>query len=274
METQAKTLTILQDRTNETELFTSTTEPSFSSTTTNIPSYTSLSPASSSSTASFLLKTIRSTIQTTISTPSPSPSPSPSLQPSLSSSSLAPNNYFNGNEQRSSKNNKIEMEALLPELNTSNNNNYNQFFDSNDSNIPNFYPSNSSNDNNNSTVFMTMNNPLAVTFTGVDTSFINGHDYSNSIGGGISSSINNINNGLGLGSGPHQTAGDYFNSFHSEDQLSDLFPDIPIEVTQFATFCCVLFMIVGIPGNLLTIIALARCKKVSAKFQIFIILIF
>lgn len=32
---------------------------------------------------------------------------------------------------------------------------------------------------------------------------------------------------------------------------------------RFASLCCVLFMLVGIPGNLITIIALARCKKVS-----------
>lgn len=42
-----------------------------------------------------------------------------------------------------------------------------------------------------------------------------------------------------------------------------LFPNYPDGLLRFASLCCVLFMLVGIPGNLITIIALARCKKVS-----------
>jgi hypothetical protein len=34
---------------------------------------------------------------------------------------------------------------------------------------------------------------------------------------------------------------------------------------NFAALCCILFMCVGIPGNLITIFALARCKKVSER---------
>lgn len=41
-----------------------------------------------------------------------------------------------------------------------------------------------------------------------------------------------------------------------------LFRDYPESLLRFASACCVLFMLVGIPGNLITIVALARCKKV------------
>ncbi|CAG9788361.1 unnamed protein product [Diatraea saccharalis] len=50
-----------------------------------------------------------------------------------------------------------------------------------------------------------------------------------------------------------------------------LFTDYPEALLQFAGACCVLFMLVGIPGNLITIIALARCKKVRNATAIFII---
>lgn len=33
-------------------------------------------------------------------------------------------------------------------------------------------------------------------------------------------------------------------------------------LTQLAAVVCYIFMVVGVPGNLITIIALARCKKV------------
>ena len=42
----------------------------------------------------------------------------------------------------------------------------------------------------------------------------------------------------------------------------DLFLDYPIELTQLTAIFCVIFFLMGIPGNLITIIALARCKKV------------
>ncbi|RVE51346.1 hypothetical protein evm_004026 [Chilo suppressalis] len=51
----------------------------------------------------------------------------------------------------------------------------------------------------------------------------------------------------------------------------ELFADYPEALLQFAGACCVLFMLIGIPGNLITIIALARCKKVRNATAIFII---
>lgn len=46
----------------------------------------------------------------------------------------------------------------------------------------------------------------------------------------------------------------------------DLFRDYDLGLTQLAAVFCVIFIIVGVPGNLITIIALARCKKVSILF--------
>lgn len=42
----------------------------------------------------------------------------------------------------------------------------------------------------------------------------------------------------------------------------DLFPAYPQQLTNITAIVCVIFFIVGIPGNLITIIALGRCKKV------------
>ncbi|XP_068629624.1 G-protein coupled receptor moody [Battus philenor] len=50
----------------------------------------------------------------------------------------------------------------------------------------------------------------------------------------------------------------------------ELFKDYPEGLLRFASICCVLFMLVGIPGNLITIIALARCKKVRNATAVFI----
>lgn len=52
--------------------------------------------------------------------------------------------------------------------------------------------------------------------------------------------------------------------YSSDSELAavELFKDYPEGLLRFASVCCVLFMLVGIPGNLITIIALARCKKV------------
>ncbi|RZF46521.1 hypothetical protein LSTR_LSTR009303 [Laodelphax striatellus] len=44
-----------------------------------------------------------------------------------------------------------------------------------------------------------------------------------------------------------------------------LFQGYPTALLRFASVCCLLFMMVGIPGNLITIIALFRCKKLVAK---------
>lgn len=43
----------------------------------------------------------------------------------------------------------------------------------------------------------------------------------------------------------------------------DLFHGYSAGLLTFASIVCYIFMLVGIPGNLITIIALARCKKVS-----------
>lgn len=48
-----------------------------------------------------------------------------------------------------------------------------------------------------------------------------------------------------------------------EHPYENLFKGISPVLLYFASVCCVLFMLLGIPGNLCTIIALARCKKVS-----------
>lgn len=42
-----------------------------------------------------------------------------------------------------------------------------------------------------------------------------------------------------------------------------LFQDYPPSLLKFASACCIIFMTIGIPGNFITIIALARCRKVS-----------
>ncbi|CAG9805899.1 unnamed protein product [Chironomus riparius] len=51
----------------------------------------------------------------------------------------------------------------------------------------------------------------------------------------------------------------------------NLFKGISPVLLYFASVCCVLFMLLGIPGNLCTIIALARCKKVRNATAVFII---
>ncbi|KAI5699651.1 hypothetical protein M8J75_006469 [Diaphorina citri] len=47
----------------------------------------------------------------------------------------------------------------------------------------------------------------------------------------------------------------------SDDSDIPLFPGYPMVLLQFASACCLLFILLGIPGNLITIIALFRCKK-------------
>lgn len=53
--------------------------------------------------------------------------------------------------------------------------------------------------------------------------------------------------------------------FTTDQDLANvqLFKHYSDGLLRFASVSCVLFMLVGIPGNLITIIALARCKKVS-----------
>lgn len=52
--------------------------------------------------------------------------------------------------------------------------------------------------------------------------------------------------------------------YKTDEELAsvELFKDYPEALLRFASACCIMFMLVGIPGNLITIIALARCKKV------------
>lgn len=49
---------------------------------------------------------------------------------------------------------------------------------------------------------------------------------------------------------------------NSSDVSEELFQGYSSTLLHFASACCVLFILVGIPGNLITIIALFRCKKV------------
>ncbi|KAF6211949.1 hypothetical protein GE061_012466 [Apolygus lucorum] len=51
-----------------------------------------------------------------------------------------------------------------------------------------------------------------------------------------------------------------------EDLDRELFQGYPTSLLTIATVFCLLFMLVGIPGNLITIIALFRCKKVSVGY--------
>ncbi|CAB3247175.1 unnamed protein product [Arctia plantaginis] len=52
------------------------------------------------------------------------------------------------------------------------------------------------------------------------------------------------------------------------EELFKLYPD---PLLRFASACCVIFMLIGIPGNIISIIALAKCKKVRNATAIFII---
>ncbi len=51
------------------------------------------------------------------------------------------------------------------------------------------------------------------------------------------------------------------------DSADDLFRDYDFALTQLAAVFCVIFIVLGVPGNLITIIALARCKKVSQLYS-------
>jgi len=54
-------------------------------------------------------------------------------------------------------------------------------------------------------------------------------------------------------------------NFHNwQNELeTELFQGYSPALLTFASICCVVYMMVGVPGNLITIIALFRCKKVS-----------
>lgn len=59
---------------------------------------------------------------------------------------------------------------------------------------------------------------------------------------------------------------------YTDEQLGSLqlFEGYPKPMLQFTAVCCMLFMVIGIPGNLVTIFALARCKKVRYFLFVFI----
>ncbi|XP_055693899.1 G-protein coupled receptor moody [Lutzomyia longipalpis] len=50
-----------------------------------------------------------------------------------------------------------------------------------------------------------------------------------------------------------------------------LFPNYSDSLLKFASIMCIVFALIGIPGNLITIIALARCKKVRNATAVFVI---
>lgn len=63
--------------------------------------------------------------------------------------------------------------------------------------------------------------------------------------------------------------------YESDEALAavELFVGYPDALLTFASICCGVFMVIGIPGNLITIVALARCKKVT-KYDHCIFIIF
>lgn len=61
------------------------------------------------------------------------------------------------------------------------------------------------------------------------------------------------------------------NATAAGDAAQELFQGYSAALLQFATACCVVFILVGIPGNLITIVALFRCKKVRNATAVFII---
>ncbi|XP_071441622.1 G-protein coupled receptor moody [Hetaerina americana] len=55
------------------------------------------------------------------------------------------------------------------------------------------------------------------------------------------------------------------------DEYENLFVGYPSVLLDLVVACCILFILVGIPGNLITIVALFRCKKVRNATAVFII---
>ncbi|XP_066974459.1 G-protein coupled receptor moody [Macrobrachium rosenbergii] len=52
---------------------------------------------------------------------------------------------------------------------------------------------------------------------------------------------------------------------------AQLFADYPPKLLDFASSCCILFIILGVPGNLITIIALIKSKKLRNATAVFIV---
>lgn len=55
------------------------------------------------------------------------------------------------------------------------------------------------------------------------------------------------------------------------DHLQPLFSEYPDEVLHFAVGACVLFTLIGVPGNFITIVALLRYTKVRRLFFCFLL---
>jgi hypothetical protein len=99
---------------------------------------------------------------------------------------------------------------------------------------------------------------------------LNGLDYG-SIGGSGNYTGGNISDQDGMESTLRLSVGDFPEIIRDNETnessygftiRDDLFPDYPSELTQLTAIVCVVFFLLGIPGNLITIAALARCKKV------------
>ena len=56
-----------------------------------------------------------------------------------------------------------------------------------------------------------------------------------------------------------------------EDHLQPLFSEYPDELLHFAVGACVLFTLLGVPGNFITIVALLRYTKVSLFLFLFLL---
>lgn len=59
---------------------------------------------------------------------------------------------------------------------------------------------------------------------------------------------------------------DQRNTSRTDDHLQPLFSQYPDELLHFAVGACVLFTLLGVPGNFITIVALLRYTKVSFPF--------
>lgn len=53
-------------------------------------------------------------------------------------------------------------------------------------------------------------------------------------------------------------------SISLNDEGERLYDDYSQGLLSFASAMCIIFILMGVPGNLITIIALTRCKKVSS----------
>lgn len=62
--------------------------------------------------------------------------------------------------------------------------------------------------------------------------------------------------------------------YKTDEELAEvpLFLNYPDELLKFAVACCCIFTVIGIPGNIITIVALSKCRKVSSKLNTSIII--